>query len=74
MELANSYIYKDILALENIRSPKNLQKLLQLLAFQVGNEVSFSELSNTLGTDIKTVQKYLYLLEKKLYYFTPNCF
>jgi len=64
LELTNSYLLKDILSLENIQKPKQLLKLLKLLAFQVGSEVSCNELSNQLDLDLKTVQRYLDLLEK----------
>ncbi len=64
MEIVNSYLLKDILALEKVKSPKILKDLLQLLAWQVGSEVSLTELSNSLDIDYKTVARYLDLLEK----------
>lgn len=63
-ELVNSYLLKDILSLENIRGSKSLHDLLKLLAFQVGSEVSMNELSNNLKIDVKTVGRYIDLLEK----------
>ncbi len=63
-EISDSYLLKDILALERVKSPKILKNLLQLLAWQIGNEVSLTELSNSLGIDYKTVARYLDLLEK----------
>ncbi|NTU46736.1 ATP-binding protein, partial [Candidatus Roizmanbacteria bacterium] len=63
-ELVNSYLFKDVLALETIKAPQLLLDLLKLLAFQIGSEVSFNELSTQLGVDIKTVSRYLDLLEK----------
>jgi len=63
-ELVNSYIFKDILTLEKVKGSKVLLDLLKLLAFQVGNEVSLNELSSNLGIDVKTVGRYLDLLEK----------
>ncbi len=62
--IADSYLYKDILSLENIKNPLKLKQLLVLIAFQVGNEVSHSELSRKLSIDVKTVGRYLDLLEK----------
>ena len=62
--LTNSYLYKDILATDNLRKPDVLDKLLRALAFQVGSEVSYNELSQTVGTDSKTVERYIELLEK----------
>ena len=63
-ELVNSYLLKDILELENVKGAKVLMDLLRLLAFQVGNEVSHTELGSNLGIDAKTVTRYLDLLEK----------
>lgn len=63
-ELVSSYLLKDILSLEKVKGSKVLLDLLKLLAFQVGSEVSLSELSMKLNIDIKTVARYLDLLEK----------
>ncbi len=63
-ELAHSFLLKDILALDRIKSSRTLLDLLKLLAFQIGNEVSVNELATTLGIDAKTVKRYLDLLEK----------
>lgn len=64
VEMAHSYLLKDVLELEKVKSPKLLMDLLKLLAFQVGNLVSNNELSQSLGIDSKTVARYLDLLEK----------
>lgn len=63
-ELTKSYLYKDILALSGIKKPDMLEKLLTALAFQVGNEVSYNELSQLLGVDKNTISVYIELLEK----------
>ncbi len=63
-ELMNSYLLKDILELEQVKSPKLLVDLLRLLAFQIGSEVSFQELGRQLGIDAKTVARYIDLFEK----------
>ncbi len=63
-ELVNSYLLRDILALEDVKGSKVLLDLLRLLAFQVGSEVSLSELGQNLSIDSKTVARYLDLLEK----------
>lgn len=63
-ELVNSYLLRDILDLENVKGAKILLDLLRLLAFQVGNEVSHTELGSNLNIDAKTVARYLDLLEK----------
>ncbi len=63
-ELSQSYLYKDILAISGIRKPHVISKLVQALAFQVGSEVSYVELSQLLSIDAKTVESYIELLEK----------
>ena len=63
-EIVNAYLLKDILSLEEIKRPALLQRLLQLLAHQVGSEVSVQELAQNLGISRGTVEKYLDLLEK----------
>ena len=63
-QLSSSYLYKDILSYKGLRKPELLEKLLQALALQMGNEVSFSELSRLLEADKKTIMTYLDLLEK----------
>ena len=62
--LSGSYLYKDILELGGIRKPEVLIRLLQALAWQVGSEVSYNELSKTVGIDRETVVSYIDLLEK----------
>ncbi len=63
-ELTGSYLLKDILEFERIKSPQLLIDLLRLLAFQVGSEVSINELAQNLKIDNKTVKRYIELLEK----------
>lgn len=63
-EIVGSYLLKDILELERIKSSKLVLDLLRLLAFQVGKEVSLRELAKHLGLDYKTVARYIDLLEK----------
>lgn len=63
-ELASSYLFKDALALEAVRSPDTLLDIAKCLAFQVGNEVSINEVARTARTDAKTAAKYIDLLEK----------
>ena len=62
--LSQSYLYKDIIAFQQIRRPEFVQKLLQALAFQIGKEVSYNELSTLLQLDRKTIINYIDLLEK----------
>ena len=74
IELSSSYLYKDILLLENIKYSDKLLKLLKLLAFQVWQEVSINELSNTLNLNNETVTRYIYLLEQSFVIFRLNWF
>lgn len=65
LELSNSYLYKDILIFDGIKKSSFIQKLLQALAFQLGSEVRYHELAQTVGNiDPATVEKYLDILEK----------
>lgn len=73
-ELAESYLYKDILELEGLRKSAVLQKLLTALALQVGSEVSYNELSKTVGIDSKTVERYIDILEKCFIVFRLNSY
>ena len=63
-EIISSYLFKDILELEGIKHSSKLLQLLQLIAFQIGKEVSFNELGRQLGMSKNTVEKYLDLLKK----------
>lgn len=63
-DICKSYLYKDILQYQQIKSPDLLEKLLQALALQIGNEVSYNELASTLQIDKKTVGHYIEILEK----------
>src|SRR5690606_17671460 len=72
--LAGSYLYKDILELAGIRRPELLLKILQALAWQVGSEVSYNELAQTVGADKATVSNYIDLLEKAFVVFRLNPF
>ncbi len=63
-ELVNSYLLKDILSFDRVKSSKKLFDLLRLLSHQIGSEVSKNELSNSIGVDSKTIERYLDLLEK----------
>jgi predicted AAA+ superfamily ATPase len=62
--LVNSYLLKDILMYENVKGADVLYKLLQLLAYQVGSEVSTVELSKMVQLNKMTVERYLDLLAK----------
>jgi len=63
-EIISSYLYKDILELEGIKHSDKLVRLLQLLAFQIGKQISYNELGSQLGISKNTAERYLDLLEK----------
>lgn len=61
--LADSYLLRDVLTLSEIKKPEVLQKLVQMLALQVGSEVSYNELAGALGIDKNTVSRYIDVLQ-----------
>ncbi|MFA6661340.1 MAG: ATP-binding protein [Bacilli bacterium] len=63
-ELAGSYLFKDIYALDGLRRTSILDKLIRALAMQIGSEVNYHELAGLTGTDGKTVERYIDLLTK----------
>lgn len=63
-QLIQSYLLKDILAFEGIRQSDKVIRLLRLIAYQVGSEVSYNELAGQLGISKNTVENYLDLLSK----------
>lgn len=63
-QLADSFLYKDILMWDRIKKPEKLTRLLQALAFQVGQEVSYHELGQMVDLDNQTVENYISLLEQ----------
>ena len=73
-ELTESYLYKDILEFDRIHKPEKLTKLLQALAYQVGAEVSYNELSLLCGLDAKTVASYISILEQAYIIFRLGTF
>jgi len=74
LQLTSSYLYKDILMLENIHKAEKLERLVQALAFQIGNQVSYNELGQICGLDNQTVEKYIDLLEKSFVVFRITSF
>jgi predicted AAA+ superfamily ATPase len=61
--LVSQYLFKNVLTIDGFRRPDLVVSLLKLLAFQIGNEVSYTELAKKLGASIATIQKYITLLE-----------
>jgi predicted AAA+ superfamily ATPase len=72
--IANSYLYKDLLVLEQIKKPVLLEKIVKAIALQVGGEVSITEIGRLVQADNKTVEKYIDLLEKAFVLFTVPAF
>lgn len=64
LEIVRSYLLKDILAVDGVKNSNKMRQLLQLIAFQVGSEVSFDELGKQIGISKNTVERYLDLLSK----------
>ena len=63
-ELISSYLYKDILEINGLKHSDKLIKILQLLSWQIGSEISYSEIATQIGLNKKTIERYLDLLEK----------
>ena len=64
--LAEQYLYKDLLLFEKLNSADKIIKLLKLLALQLGSDVSIHELAGQLGISRSVVERYLDLLQKML--------
>lgn len=63
-ELSSSYLYKDIFEFDDIKKSFIIDKLAKLLALQISSELSFNNIARTLGIDVKTVEKYINILQK----------
>ena len=74
MGLTNNYLYKDLFMFRGIKKPDLIQKLVRALALQLGNEVSYNELSSLLGVDRGTIETYINLLEKCFVVFRLDSF
>ena len=72
--LVDTYLYKDLLEFGDIRNSSKIRDLLKLLAFQIGNQVSLSELGNSLELNKATVDRYIDLLEKSFIIFRLSGF
>ncbi len=72
--LVDTYLYKDLLEFGDIRNSSKIRDLLKRLAFQIGNQVSLSELGNSLEINKATVDRYIDLLEKSFIIFRLSGF
>lgn len=73
-EIARSDLYKDVLAFQQIRNAEALERLVQSVALQIGNEVSYNELAQQVGVDKKTIASYLRILEQAFIIFRLGSF
>jgi uncharacterized protein len=74
VSVKSGYLLKDILKLDNQKDTFFVLDLLRLLAFQIGHDVSYSELANQLKVNVRTVQRYLKILEKNFIIFSLRGF
>jgi len=72
--LASDYLFKDVLAYQDVRKPEQIENLLMMLAAQIGQEVSYNKLANSLQLDNSTIVKYINLLEKAFVIFSLKPF
>lgn len=68
--IRDGYLLRDILELDNLKDSLFVFNLLRLIAFQIGNDISYSELAQNLNSNKKTVMRYLELLEKSYVLFS----
>lgn len=73
-DLVEGFLYKDILNLEGVKKSATLQRLVQMLAYRIGSEISYNSLANDLGINRLTVEKYIDILEKNFIVFSLNAF
>ena len=73
-DLVEGFLYKDILNLEGIKKSTTLQRLVQMLAYRIGSEISYNSLANDLGINRLTVEKYIDILEQNFIVFSLNAF
>lgn len=63
-DIVDSYLLRDILAIDGVKNAQKMHDLLRLVAYQVGSEVSTDELGKQLGVSRNTAERYLDLLQK----------
>jgi predicted AAA+ superfamily ATPase len=72
--LSESYLYKDIFLFKGIKKPEKILELLKLLAWQIGSEVNYNELSKTLKIDNQTIESYVNMLEQAFVIYKLNAY
>lgn len=73
-DLAADYLWKDILHAGLVKTPDLIKRLLMLLAYQSGSEVSVNEIAQQLQLARATVERYLDLLEETFVIFRLHSF
>lgn len=72
--LTTSYLYKDIFTMNDVRKPEVIERLVTVLALQLGSEVSYNELARTVGVDKETIIRYIDLLERAFVVYRLSAF
>ncbi len=72
--IRNGYLLKDVLQLDHVKDSLFVMNLLRNLAYQICNDVSYNELATNLHTTVKTIQRYLEILEKSYIIFRLSGF
>ena len=72
--LSESYLYKDVFLFKGLKKPEKILELLKLLAWQIGSEVNYNELSKTLKIDNQTVESYITMLEQAFVIYKLNAY
>jgi predicted AAA+ superfamily ATPase len=68
--IKNGYLLKDILEFDLQKDSVFVLNLLRLIAFQIGHDISYSEMASRLQVNVRTVQRYLHILEKMFIIFS----
>ena len=72
--ISSTYLFKDVLQLENLKRADLVFKLLKVLALQLGNEISYNEIATLLGENVHTIKRYLEILEQAFIIFRLSSF
>ncbi len=77
LNLASAVVFQDLIELNLMDNKTKARKLLKLLAYQIVNLINYSEISNKLNIDQRTVKKYIDIFEQsyiiyRLYPYSNN--
>ena len=64
INLSGDLLFRDVFSLQDIRSPGSLRHLVELLAYRIGQEVSYESLGREIKMHSQTVERYIDILEK----------